>query len=94
MLTILRRYEESGDRRFSDDVLDAEIEYGEAGAYLLGRDLRALCTSADETDAVHRFLTRVQHRDFHVPVHVLRTKDELDRPFMREVAAFARGFGG
>ncbi|MGH9160107.1 MAG: hypothetical protein ACRD2X_08995 [Vicinamibacteraceae bacterium] len=42
VFTILRRYEESGERRFSDEMLDSGIQYDEAGAYLLGRDLKSL----------------------------------------------------
>jgi predicted nucleotidyltransferase len=95
VLTIVRTYEESNDRRFNDEILDSGLEYDEAGAYLLGRDLRALCASAEEVEAVHRFLERVNDRDFLVPVIVLPpTNGESEGPFVQACAALARGFGG
>ncbi len=98
LLTILREYEEEGERRFSDDVLDSGVEYNESGAYLLGQDLKALCaTATDERDVVQQFVKRAGDPDFHVPVSLVRAvgpiDDEAKRPFAREIAAFARGFG-
>ncbi len=91
---MLRRYEERSDRRFSDEVLDTGIEYDEAGAYLLGRDLRALCVSGDEQDAIVRFLERVNQRDFQVPAGLVPPMDEdSEPPWVHHVAALARGFG-
>lgn len=93
---ILYKYEESGDRRFSDDVLDAGIQYDEAGALLLGHDLRTVCVTTEETDAVRQFLQRVMDRDFQFPVHVLHrrsagdgARENLDKLF----GAFTLGFG-
>ena len=34
---IMHAYEETGERRFSDEAMDAAVDYTEAGAYLLGR---------------------------------------------------------
>jgi predicted nucleotidyltransferase len=98
LLTILRAYEEDGARRFSDDVLDAGVQYDEAGAFLLGHDLKALCPKAtDERDVVQQFVRHVGDPEFHVPVSLVRVvgpnDDDVERPFVREVAAFARGFG-
>jgi len=53
---IMDAYEEAGERRFSDEVMDAAVDYTEAGAYLLGRDLGRLCAEPDERGAVERFL--------------------------------------
>lgn len=55
-------YGEDGERRFNDEVLDAGIDYSEAGPYLLGRDLFRLCTECDERDAVDRFLHAMSRR--------------------------------
>jgi len=98
LLTIVREYAEDGERRFSDDVLDAGVQYGEAGAYLLGQDLKRLCGPAtDERDVVQQWLTRISGPDFYVPVNLVRSVADVEdvdgRPFAREIAALARGFG-
>ncbi|MPY86915.1 MAG: hypothetical protein GEU99_03240 [Luteitalea sp.] len=97
ILVIIDTYEEDTERRFSDEVLDAGIQYDEAGAFLLGRDLQARCTSAYEADVVRRFLGRVSDPDFQLPAHVARRRvsDEEGAESMlgRQLAALARGFG-
>lgn len=60
---IMNVYEEAGERRFSDGVIDAAVDYAEAGAYLLGRDLGRLCAEPDERDAVERFLRVISEQD-------------------------------
>ena len=63
LAAIAEVYGEDGERRFSDEVLDAGVDYNEAGAYLLGRDLARLCTEDDERDAVERFLHAIARSD-------------------------------
>jgi len=97
VLAILRRYEERGERRFGDEVIESGVEYDAAGAYLLGRDLRALCVGRDEITVVESFLERVGDPDFMAP-HGLRRfvvldDDESERPFARELGALIMGFG-
>lgn len=94
LVALMRRYEEDGDRRFGDDVLDAGVEYEEAGAFLLGRDLRTLCTTSQEVDVARRFLQQVCDPDFQIPIELLRvgSLDEDRPPFVRQFAALARGF--
>jgi predicted nucleotidyltransferase len=98
LLVILDKYGDDGVRRFSDDVLDAGVQYDEAGAFLLGRDLRALGTAQEKADAVRRFLQRVMDRDFHMPGRLVRARtgdeDDLANRSRRQLAALARGFGG
>jgi len=60
LAALMHVYEQDGERRFSDEVLDAGVEYSEAGAYLLGRDLRKLCAEGDERTIVERFLAAIQ----------------------------------
>ncbi len=79
-------YGEDGERRFSDDVLDAGVEYSEAGAYLLGRDLARLCTERDERDAVDRFLHSTSQHD------ESEERDAKAARFARQCAALARGW--
>lgn len=56
MRGLLVQSEADSDRVFSDVVLDAALQdYGLAPAFLLGLDLRALCTN-DEVAIVHAFL--------------------------------------
>jgi predicted nucleotidyltransferase len=86
LAAIAEDYEQDGERRFSDDVLDGGVDYNEVGAYLLGRDLARLCTEHDERDAVERFLDAI------------RQSDEDEEPstraarFARQSAALARGW--
>jgi predicted nucleotidyltransferase len=47
------------DRRFAPEVLDAEVSYEHASAYLLGRDLRGLVNDR-ERKAVDDFVARVR----------------------------------
>lgn len=95
VLTFARRYEEDGDRRFCDAVLDAGVDYNEAGAFLLGGDLKALCTAPAEVEVVQRLLQRVCGSDFLMPIERVRIAepDDDDSPFGRNFAALARGFG-
>lgn len=96
VLAILRRYEERGERRFDDEVIESGLEYDVAGAYLLGRDLRALCEGGDEVTVVESFLRRVGDSDFSPPYgsrrFVVLDDDESERPFARELAALIAGF--
>lgn len=53
---LLVQYEVDSERLFSDMVIDAALkDYGLAPAFLLGLDLRALCTD-EEVLIVHAFL--------------------------------------
>jgi hypothetical protein len=55
---LLAQYDTDSDRIFSDVVLDAALEdYGLAPAFLLGLDLRALCTN-EEVAIVRAFLDK------------------------------------
>jgi predicted nucleotidyltransferase len=55
---LLVQYDTDSDRIFSDVVLDAALEdYGLAPAFLLGLDLRALCTN-EEVAIVRAFLDK------------------------------------
>jgi predicted nucleotidyltransferase len=86
LAAIVEDYEKDGEKRFTDEVLDAGVDYNEAGAYLLGRDLVRLCTKDDERDAVERFL------------HAIPRSDEDEEPntraarFARQGTALARGW--
>ena len=93
---LMHAYEEDGERRFSDEVLDAGVDYTEAGAYLLGRDLAGLCSAEDEREAIDRFLQRFADPDD--SIHAAATwlaeqeEDNRARQFSREIAALRRGF--
>lgn len=97
LVLILRRYAEDGDRRFGDDVIDADVQYADAGAFLLGRDLHALCTMPDEIEAVRRFFPWAADRGFDIPRDPVRRdrndEEEEDAQFVRWWRALARGFG-
>lgn len=92
---ILDVYEESGDRRFSDVVLDAGVDYSEAGAYLLGCDLARLCADDDERAVVQRFVDRFSaESDASFAADRLFGDAETGRGqrFRLEIAAFGRGW--
>ena len=57
---LLDEYLSSDDeRRFSEEVLDAEIAYEHTSAFELGRDLGSMINS-DERDALHGFLRLIE----------------------------------
>jgi predicted nucleotidyltransferase len=57
--TLLSKYEADSDRIFSDAVLDAKLsDFSLASAYLLGLDLRSICTE-EESGTVRKFLSIV-----------------------------------
>ena len=96
LVLILRRYADDGDRRFGDDVIDADVQYADAGAFLLGRDLHAVCTMPDEIEAIRQFFQWATDRGFDVPDDVVRhdwNDEEEDGRFARWCRALARGFG-
>jgi predicted nucleotidyltransferase len=99
VLVILDKYSEEGDRRFSEAVLDERLDYDEAGAFLLGQDLRSLCARPDEESEIRLFIERVAHQDFLVPVQSIRARARGDEESgegtcLRQLIAFARGFTG
>jgi predicted nucleotidyltransferase len=60
---LLAEYEADSDRLFSDVVLDAALEdFGLAPAFLLGIDLRKLC-SAEEREIVRAFLVAMNENN-------------------------------
>ena len=59
---LLSRYQADSDRVFTDAIIVAELEYSLASAFLLGIDLRKLCTG-EETEVVRRFVALVEDED-------------------------------
>lgn len=94
---ILDVYENAGDRRFCDAVLDAGVDYSEAGAYLLGCDLSRLCADEDERAVVQRFIDLfLTDDDASFGADRLAGDAETARGqrFRLEMAAFSRGWSG
>ena len=89
---VLRRYEQEGDRLFSDAVFDAELpDFEFANAFLFGLDMRALATGAD-VGFVEEFLGRLLAQD-----EEGRFDDESDfgmKSFRGQLNAFRKGFMG
>jgi predicted nucleotidyltransferase len=97
---ILENYVRPDDeRRFATDVLDAEVSYERASAYLLGRDLRQVVNDA-ERKGVDDFVARVRDER-----HPSATQARLARlgprswgqdpdELLARVEAFVLGFGG
>jgi predicted nucleotidyltransferase len=95
LVRLMEKHEET-DRRFSDDVLDADIDYEQAGAYLLGRDLGQLCVVADEVATVERFLRQVldSERQMLIEREDLSAEGEEQGELRvaRDLSALKRGF--
>jgi predicted nucleotidyltransferase len=97
VLVILDKYSEDDERRFSDAVLDEGLDYDEAGAFLLGQDLRSLCATTDEESTIRSFIERVAHQDFLIPAHPIRARarddeDSGQSTCLRQLTAFTCGF--
>jgi predicted nucleotidyltransferase len=65
---ILARYEPEDSRRFSDEVIEARLDYEAVGAYCMGQDLQRLC-SVEERGLVERFMA--QFNDEHTNAYHL-----------------------
>ncbi|HXB70827.1 MAG TPA: hypothetical protein VNY05_21515 [Candidatus Acidoferrales bacterium] len=92
MRVILARYEENGDRLFSDAVFDAQLpDFEFANAFLFGLDLREFATNED-AGYIGRFLDRFPARD-----REGRFEEDLDfgtKTFRGQIEAFREGFIG
>lgn len=98
---LLKRYErDNDDRRFSDEIIDRQIEYGSVGAFLLGMDLGAMCSETervvvagfvaevnDETSRAYIFLKRAR-LGFHDDDEWEPREEELKS----EIAMLEQGF--
>jgi predicted nucleotidyltransferase len=94
--SVMRLYESEGDRRFSDEVFAAGIDYESAGAYLLGLDLSRLCTEPDEVPVVERFLAQLSNEDSQILSVLARSGrpwlDENEQQVRTQAAALVTGF--
>ena len=59
---LLSRYQADSNRVFTEAITDAGLEYSLASAYLLGLDLRTLCTE-EEMALIRRFISLVSDED-------------------------------
>lgn len=91
---LLTEYEADSDRVFSDIVIDAELaDYGLAPAFLMGLDLRALC-SAEEVQIVHTFLETLT-KDNPTWMTFVRARgvgDHVEEDARKQLEVFRRGF--
>jgi predicted nucleotidyltransferase len=91
---LLVQYEGDSDRVFSDVVLDAALQdYGLATAFLLGLDLRALCTN-EEVAIVHAFLDAMDE-DNPAWMSFVRARgvgDHVEEDARAQLDTFRRGF--
>jgi predicted nucleotidyltransferase len=91
---LLAEYEADSDRIFSDIVIDAELEdYGLAPAFLMGVDLRSLCTD-EETKIVHAFLETMDEDNprWMAFVRAKGVGDHLEEDARKQLGAFRQGF--
>jgi predicted nucleotidyltransferase len=92
---LLSEYEADSERLFSDIVIDATLEdYGLAPAFLLGFDLRALCTD-EEAQIVHAFVASMNNEDNPAWMSFVRARGvghHVEEDARVQLAAFQQGF--
>ena len=92
---LLERYEaENDDRLYSDPVLDAQIEFDAAPAFLLGLDLGTICTSSD-AQLVRTFLEAIGeegHAWIALLGPVLLDRERQEQDLRKKLDAFKQGF--
>jgi len=96
---LFKRYEvDNDDRRFSEEIIESEISFDSAGAFLLGFDLGRICSDAeqrvvrafvdelrDETSRGYAFLRRAR-------VGFFDDNDFREHDLRAQIIAFAEGF--
>ncbi len=91
---ILVQYEADSDRTFSDVVIDAELQdYGLAPAFLMGLDLRALCSN-DEARIVYKFLDAMNEANpsWMAFVRARGVGEHVEEDARAQLDTFRRGF--
>jgi predicted nucleotidyltransferase len=91
---LLVQYEADSERLFSNVVIDAALQdFGLAPAFLLGLDLRVLCTD-EQVVVVHAFLD-VMHEDNPAWMSFVRARgvgDHVEEDARAQLDTFRRGF--
>jgi predicted nucleotidyltransferase len=91
---LLAQYEADSERLFSDVVVEAALEdYGLAPAFLLGFDLRALCTD-QEAQVVYAFLDAMKENNpaWMSSVRARGVGDHVEKDARAQLEAFRQGF--
>lgn len=92
---LLTQYEADSERLFSDVVIDAGLaDFGLATAFLLGIDLRGLCTT-EEAEIVNAFLAAMNENNpgWLSFVRAGGAGDHLEEDARAQLVAFEWGFG-
>lgn len=74
---LLQRYEQDGERRFSDAIFDARVSFEEAGAFLLGMELACLCTPA-EAPLAENFISQTSSEEHPAFAALRRARPRVD----------------
>jgi predicted nucleotidyltransferase len=91
---LLTQYEADSERLFSDVVIDAGLaDFGLAPAFLLGIDLKVLCTP-EEAAIVNAFLAAMNenNRAWMSFVRARGTGDHVEEDARAQLDAFRKGF--
>lgn len=91
---LLDLYEVDGTRRFHADIYSEGLNFDDAGAFLLGRDIGALC-GPEEATVVEAFLSKVSNENDPAFAAFRRTRIQDDtalETLERQLAAFGEGF--
>jgi predicted nucleotidyltransferase len=92
---LLSRYQADSNRVFTEAITDAGLEYSLASPYLLGLDLRTLCTE-EEMALIRRFISLVSDEErshWWAFVNASPRSSERDEDAAREqLKTFSDGF--
>ena len=89
---LMERYELEGDRRFSDEVFEAGLDFESSGAFLLGLDAGRLC-SGSEADIVGNLIAALQDDRQSESLFARKSLDEHELgERQKRTEAFAAGF--
>jgi len=91
---LLTQYEADSERLFSDVVIDAGLaDFGLAPAFLLGVDLKALCTS-EEAAIVNAFIAAMNENNpaWMAFVRARGVGDHVEEDARAQLDAFRKGF--
>jgi predicted nucleotidyltransferase len=96
--SLMSRYEADSGRLFSDAVLDAKLsDFSLANAYLLGLDLRSMCTE-EEVEVVRTFLSTVSDETKPAWLGYVRAAPRLgersEESAQLQLNVFRKGFEG
>lgn len=97
---LLKRYEaEADERRFSDEIIERQVAYDSAGAFLLGMDLGSICSATEQT-VVEAFVNQLGDETSRAYAFLKRSRmglfaeeeDAREKELKSQIVSFLQGF--